>query len=156
MCYIGKKNMFLLTLPTIILSITTPNFVLKILKAFLLGDMDSTPPPQTFFFKKWKIIDFKNIELPLLNRGVKTTFFSKELENNYIFFSKTWKANYVFSDNLFSKKKIPDIHASPQNIKWLLPKLCVKIKKKYYTYLLHFSTCKHNLVSFFGRIVFWQ
>ena len=65
MCYIGKKNhLFLLTLPTIILSITTPNFVLKILKAFLLGDMDLTPPPQTFFFKKWKIIDFKKIELP--------------------------------------------------------------------------------------------
>jgi hypothetical protein len=41
---------------------------LKILKAFLLWDMDSTPPPQTFFFKKWKIIDFKKIELPLLNR----------------------------------------------------------------------------------------
>jgi hypothetical protein len=33
-------------------------------------------------------------------------------------------------------------------------KLCVKIKKRCYTYLLHFSTCKHNLVSFFGRIVF--
>jgi hypothetical protein len=47
-----QNNMFLLTLPTIILSITTPNFVFKILKAFPLGDMDSTPPPQTFFFKK--------------------------------------------------------------------------------------------------------
>jgi hypothetical protein len=47
-----QTNMFLLTLPTIILSITTPNFVFKIVKAFLLGDMDSTPPPQTFFFKK--------------------------------------------------------------------------------------------------------
>ena len=47
-----QNNMFLLTLLTIILSITTPNFVFKILKAFLLGDMDSTPPPQTFFFKK--------------------------------------------------------------------------------------------------------
>jgi hypothetical protein len=27
--------------------------------------------------------------------------------------------------------------------------LCVKIKKRCYTYLLHFSTCKHNLISFF-------
>ena len=33
-------------------------------------------------------------------------------------------------------------------------KLCVKIKKRGYTDLLHFSTSKHNLVSFFGRIVF--
>ena len=33
-------------------------------------------------------------------------------------------------------------------------KLCVKIKKRCYTELLHFSTRKHNLVSFFGRIVF--
>ena len=49
-----QNNMFLLTLPTIILSITTPNFVFKILKAFLLGYMDSTIPPQTFFFKKGK------------------------------------------------------------------------------------------------------
>jgi hypothetical protein len=32
-------------------------------------------------------------------------------------------------------------------------KLCVKIKKRCYTDLLHFSTRKHNLVSFFGRIV---
>jgi hypothetical protein len=47
-----QNNMFLLTLPTIILSITTPNFIFKILKAFLLEDMDSTPPPQSFFFKK--------------------------------------------------------------------------------------------------------
>ena len=31
---------------------------------------------------------------------------------------------------------------------------CVKIKKRCYTDLLHFSTRKHNLVSFFGRIVF--
>jgi hypothetical protein len=37
--------MFLLTLPTIILSITAPNFVFKILKAFLLGDMDSSHHP---------------------------------------------------------------------------------------------------------------
>ena len=28
--------------------------------------------------------------------------------------------------------------------------------KRWYTDLLHFSTGKHNLVSFFGRIVFWQ
>ena len=49
-----QNNMFLLTLPTIILSITTPNFVFKILKAFLLGDMDSTPPPQTFSSKNEK------------------------------------------------------------------------------------------------------
>ena len=28
-------------------------------------------------------------------------------------------------------------------------KLCAKIKKRYYTFLFHFSTCKHNLVSFF-------
>jgi hypothetical protein len=34
--------------------------------------------------------------------------------------------------------------------------LCVKIKKRCYTDLLHFSTRKHNFVSFFGRIVFWQ
>ena len=47
-----QNNMFLLTLPTIILSITTRSFVFKILKAFLLGDMDSTPPPQTFYLKK--------------------------------------------------------------------------------------------------------
>ena len=33
-------------------------------------------------------------------------------------------------------------------------KLCVKIKKRCYTDLLHFSTRKHNLVSFFGRIIF--
>jgi hypothetical protein len=33
-------------------------------------------------------------------------------------------------------------------------KLCVKIKKRCYTDLLHFSTRMHNLVSFFGRIVF--
>jgi hypothetical protein len=33
-------------------------------------------------------------------------------------------------------------------------KLCVKIKKRCYTDLLHFSTRKHNLVSFSGRIVF--
>jgi hypothetical protein len=33
-------------------------------------------------------------------------------------------------------------------------KLCVKIKKRCYADLLHFSTRKHNLVSFFGRIVF--
>ena len=33
-------------------------------------------------------------------------------------------------------------------------KLCVKIKKRCYTDLLHFSTCKHNLVYFFGRIIF--
>ena len=32
--------------------------------------------------------------------------------------------------------------------------LC-KNKKTCYTDL-HFSTCKHNLVSFFGRIIFWQ
>jgi hypothetical protein len=34
-------------------------------------------------------------------------------------------------------------------------KLCVKIKKRCYTDLLHFSTRKHNLVYFFGRIVFF-
>jgi hypothetical protein len=33
-------------------------------------------------------------------------------------------------------------------------KLCVKIKKSCNTNLLHFSTRKHNLVYFFGRIVF--
>jgi hypothetical protein len=33
-------------------------------------------------------------------------------------------------------------------------KLCVKIKKRCYTDLLHFSTRKYNLVSFFGRIIF--
>jgi hypothetical protein len=33
-------------------------------------------------------------------------------------------------------------------------KLCVKIKQSCYTDLLHFSTRKHNLVSFFGRIIF--
>ena len=33
-------------------------------------------------------------------------------------------------------------------------KLCVKIKKRCYTDLLHFSTRRHNLVSFFDRIVF--
>jgi hypothetical protein len=33
-------------------------------------------------------------------------------------------------------------------------KLCVKIKKRCYTDLLHFSTRKHNLVFFFGRIIF--
>ena len=32
--------------------------------------------------------------------------------------------------------------------------LCVKIKKRCYTDLLHFSTCKHNLVFLFGRINF--
>jgi hypothetical protein len=49
-----QNNMFLLTLPTIILSITAPNFVFKILKAFLLGDMDSTLPPQIFSSKNEK------------------------------------------------------------------------------------------------------
>jgi hypothetical protein len=34
--------------------------------------------------------------------------------------------------------------------------LCKNLKKRCYTDLLHFSTCKHNLVSFFDRIVFWQ
>jgi hypothetical protein len=55
--------------------------------------MDSTLPPQTFFFKKWKIIDLKKIELPLLNRWVimSRDIFSKELENNYIFFSRLGK-----------------------------------------------------------------
>jgi hypothetical protein len=33
-------------------------------------------------------------------------------------------------------------------------KLCVKIKKRSYTDLLHFSTRNHNLVSFLGRIIF--
>jgi squalene cyclase len=33
-------------------------------------------------------------------------------------------------------------------------KLCAKIKKRCYTDLLHFSTRKHNLVTFVGRIVF--
>ena len=33
-------------------------------------------------------------------------------------------------------------------------KLCVKIKKRCYTDLLHFSTRKHNLVYFFGQIIF--
>ena len=33
-------------------------------------------------------------------------------------------------------------------------KLCVKIKKRFYSNLFHFSTRKHNLVSFFGRIIF--
>jgi hypothetical protein len=49
--------------------------------------MDSTPPPQTFLFKKWKI------ELPLLNRWVimSRDIFSKELENNYIFFQRLGK-----------------------------------------------------------------
>jgi hypothetical protein len=32
-------------------------------------------------------------------------------------------------------------------------KLCVKRKKKCYTDLLHFSTRKHNLVTFVGRII---
>ena len=49
-----QNNMFLLTLPTIILSITAPNFAFKILKAFLLGDMDSTLPPQFFSSKNEK------------------------------------------------------------------------------------------------------
>ena len=33
-------------------------------------------------------------------------------------------------------------------------KLCVEIKKRCYTDPLHFSTRKHNLASFFGKIVF--
>ena len=33
-------------------------------------------------------------------------------------------------------------------------KICVKIKKRSYTDLLHFSTRKHNLVTFIGRIIF--
>jgi hypothetical protein len=41
---------------------------LKILKAFLLGDMDSTPPTQTFFLKKWKIIDFKKNRVTLVEQ----------------------------------------------------------------------------------------
>ena len=46
--------MFQLTLPTILLSITTPNLAMKILKAFLLRDMDSTPPSTNFFLQKMK------------------------------------------------------------------------------------------------------
>ena len=33
-------------------------------------------------------------------------------------------------------------------------KLCVKIKKRCYTELLHLPTRKHNLVFVFGRIIF--
>jgi hypothetical protein len=33
-------------------------------------------------------------------------------------------------------------------------KLCVKIKKRCYTDLLHFSTRKHNLVYFLSQIIF--
>jgi hypothetical protein len=33
-------------------------------------------------------------------------------------------------------------------------KLCVKINKRCYTGIPHFSTRKHNLVSFFGQIGF--
>jgi hypothetical protein len=35
-------------------------------------------------------------------------------------------------------------------------KLCVKIYNRCYIDPLHCSTRKHNLVSFFGRIVIWQ
>jgi hypothetical protein len=51
-------------------------------------------------------------------------FLQKNWKTIMFFFSKTWKTNYVFRQSFLPKKKC-------------------------YTYLLHFSTCKHNLVSFF-------
>jgi hypothetical protein len=39
--------------------------------------------------------------------------------------------------------------------KGVFSKLCVKIKERCYTDLLHFSTRKHNLVSFFGVGKYW-
>ena len=64
-----------------------------------------SPSTIVFLQKNWKTIMF---------------FFLKDLENKLCF-------QTIFS----SKKKIADIHAPPQNINfWLLPKLCVKKKKK--------------------------
>ena len=54
------------------------------------------------------------------------------------------------------KKKNIDGFYTKTTQKGGFSKLCVKIKKRCYTDLLHFSTRKHHLVSFFGRIVFWQ
>jgi hypothetical protein len=65
--------------------------------------MDSTPPPQTFLFKKWKI------ELPLLNRWVimSRDIFSKELENNYIFFFNDLE-NKLLKKNLWHPCLTPE------------------------------------------------
>jgi hypothetical protein len=52
------------------------------------------------------------------------------------------------------KNKIIDGFYTKTTQKGGFSKLCVKVKKKCYTDLLYFSTRKHNLVSFFGRIVF--
>jgi hypothetical protein len=52
------------------------------------------------------------------------------------------------------KNKNIDVFYMKTTQKGRFSKLCVKIIKKCYTNLLHFSTRKHNLVSFFGRIVF--
>ena len=57
---------------------------------------------------------------------------------------ESWKNKHI--DGLYTKT----------TQKGEFSKLCVTIKKRCYTDLLHFSTCKHNLVSFFGRIIFWQ
>jgi hypothetical protein len=66
----------------------------------------------------------------------------------------------LFTYDMFVEEKA---HGTNQNIdgfytkttqKGGFSKLCVKIKKTCYTDLLHFSTRKHNLVSFFGQIVF--
>ena len=54
------------------------------------------------------------------------------------------------------KNKIIDGFYTKTTQKGGFSKLCVKVKKKCYTDLLYFSTRKHNLVSFFGRIVFSQ
>jgi hypothetical protein len=54
------------------------------------------------------------------------------------------------------KKKNTDGFYTKMTQKGGFSKLCVKIKKRCYTDLLHFSTRKHNLDSFFGRIVFCQ
>jgi hypothetical protein len=50
---------------------------------------------------------------------------------------ESWKNKHI--DGFYTKK----------TQKGGFSKLCVKIRKRCYTDLLHFSTCKHNLVSFF-------
>ena len=52
------------------------------------------------------------------------------------------------------KNKNIDVFYTKTKQKEGFSKLCVKIKKRSYTDLLHFLTRNHNLVYFFSRIVF--
>ena len=63
-------------------------------------------------------------------------------------------AKLFVEENANGTNKIIDGFYTKTTQKGGFSKLCVKIKKRCYTDLLHFSTRKHNLVSFFSRIVF--